>query len=363
MNKNILIIGSTGKLGTSLLKYCYSNQLKISCITCFTNKTKLHNQKKRNSINNYFSLNDTYDESLFIRYLIKSKFKIIYFLDYGYQSLKYLDIILKNNTNSYLAIANKELLIAGGRTLLKKINSTKNNLVPLDSEHFSLLRSNISNKNIKKVFITASGGPFYFDKRIDLNTVNIKQVLKHPKWKMGINNTIDSSNFINKILEIYELSIIFNINLDRIHFLISREAYVHSVVLFEDNTVVLNCFENNMLLTLIKPLTQIFDSKQLSIKSDKYLNNINLKIEEFSDDRFKVSKYMNKLIRLNHNQQIKFMILNNIAHKRYLDGNLNYNDIIDFIMKRVYLKDSDLNLNSIKNILSYAESIKLKYET
>lgn len=362
MNKNILVIGSTGQLGTSLLKYCHTNQLKISCITCFKNKTKLHNQKKRNKVINSFCLNDKYDASLFIKYLTKTKFKIIYFLDYGYQSLRYLDIILNNNKNCFMAIANKELLIAGGRTLLKKINSTKNNLVPLDSEHFSLLKSNISNKNIKKVFITASGGPFYFDKKIDLNSVNIKQVLKHPKWKMGVNNTIDSSNFINKILEIYELSIIFNINLDRIHFLVSREAYVHSVVLFEDNTVVFNCFENIMLLTLIKPLTQIFDSKQLNIKSDKYLNNINFKIEEFSDNRFKISKYMNKLIKLNHNQQIKFMILNNIAHKRYLEGNLNYNDIIDFIMKKIYLIDLDLSLNSIKNILIYADSIKSKYE-
>ena len=362
MNKNILIIGSTGKLGSSLLKYCYTNNLKISCITCFKNKNKLLNQKNKNLIDKYFCLGDKLDQLLFIKYLNKTKFKIVYFLDYGYQSLKYLELILINNKYCSLAIANKELLIAGGQTLTKKIFLTKNNLIPLDSEHFSLLRSNISNNNIKKVFITASGGPFYFNKKIELNNVGIKQVLKHPKWKMGINNTIDSSNFINKILEIYELSTIFNITLDRISFLVSKEAYVHSVVLYLDNTVVVNCFENNMLLTLIKPLTKIFQSNQLVIKSDKFLNNINLKIEKFSDNRFKISKYINKLMKLNHHQQIKFMILNNIAHKKYLDGNLNYNDIIDFIMKNLYLNDLNLKLNSFKNILIYAESIKSKYE-
>ena len=143
MNKNILIIGSTGKLGSSLLKYCYTNDLKISCITCYKNKNKLLNQKNKNLIGKYFCLGEKLDQLLFIKYLNKKKFKIVYFLDYGYQSLKYLELILINNKDCSLAIANKELLIAGGQTLTKKIISTKNNLIPLDSEHFYLLRANI----------------------------------------------------------------------------------------------------------------------------------------------------------------------------------------------------------------------------
>ena len=84
--------------------------------------------------------------------------------------------------------------------------------------------------NIKKIYITASGGPFYFNKKINLNKVKFKKVLSHPKWKMGKNNLIDSSNFINKILEIYELSYIYNIDLNKIDFLISKEAYIHSII-------------------------------------------------------------------------------------------------------------------------------------
>lgn len=361
MSNKILIIGSTGKLGSSLLKYCYKNNINISSITCFNNISKLIKQKKMNSVKNSFCLSNDYDQLSFIDYLKSKKFKIVYFLDYGFYSLKYLDIILNNNKNCSIAIANKELLIVGGKILINKINSTKNKLFPLDSEHFSLLNSNISNDNVKQIFITASGGPFYFNKRFNLKKVKLKQVLKHPKWKMGINNTIDSSNFINKILEIFELSLIFDIEIDRINFLVSREAYVHSVVLYKDNTVNINCFENNMLLTLIKPLTEIFGSKQLDINSSKFLNNTNLKIEEFSDSRFKISKFIKLLKKLNHQQQIKFIILNNIAHKKYLDGNLEYNDIIDFIMKNIALNDQCLDLNSVKNILTNAESIKSKY--
>ena len=71
-----------------------------------------------------------------------------------------------------------------------------------------MINSNNINKEIDKVYITASGGPFYFKKKLNLNKVSLKQVLKHPKWDMGKNNSIDSSNFINKMLEIIELSII-----------------------------------------------------------------------------------------------------------------------------------------------------------
>ena len=127
------------------------------------------------------------------------------------------------------------MIIAGGKLLINKINKSGNKLVPLDSEHFSMINSNINNNDIDKVYITASGGPFYFKKNINLNKVNLNKLLNHPKWNMGINNSIDSSNFINKILEIFELSIIFNIDINKIDFLVSKNAYVHSIIIYKDN--------------------------------------------------------------------------------------------------------------------------------
>ena len=81
---------------------------------------------------------------------------------------------------------------------------------------------------------------------IILNKVSFNQVISHPKWKMGINNSIDSSNFINKLLEIFELSILYNIDIKKINFLVSREAYVHSLIIYNDSTISLNCFENDI---------------------------------------------------------------------------------------------------------------------
>ena len=181
-------------------------------------------------------------------FLKNSQFKLVYFLDYGSYSLTYLDILIKNNKNSIFAIANKEMIIAGGPILKKIMNSPKYKFIPLDSEHYSMINHNFNESNVIKVFITASGGPFYFKKKIDLRNVSLKEVLKHPKWKMGINNTIDSSNFINKFLEIFELSTIFNISLDKIDFLISKEAFVHSLIIYKDNNISINCFKNDMLI-------------------------------------------------------------------------------------------------------------------
>ncbi len=161
----ILIIGSTGKLGTSLLKFCFKKNINVFSITGYKNKKKLETQKKHYNIKNSFLLSSKSENANFKRFLNTNTIDIIYFLDYGYESISYADIYLNNNKNSVIAIANKEMIIAGGSLLINKISRSKNNLIPLDSEHFSLSNLNIKNENIKNIYITASGGPFYFNKK------------------------------------------------------------------------------------------------------------------------------------------------------------------------------------------------------
>ncbi len=172
---------------------------------------------------------------------------------------------------------------------------------------------------------------------------------------MGINNSIDSSNFINKILEIYELSIIYNINLNKIDFLISSEAYVHSIVINNDNVININCFNNDMLITLIKPLEKYYPNLYTTNKKF-FLENDKLKLEKFKDDRFKISKYLNYLNKLSHSEQVSFMILNNIAQKKYLNSKMKYNNIIDFIMhnlKKNKFKSDFISFNDTINYIYY----------
>ena len=360
MKIKIMIIGSTGKLGSKLLNYTAKNSIMIHGICCYKNSKKLSNQEKKYSIKNSFVLSKKEDLNNFYK-ILEKKIHIIYFLDYGCSSLKYLIHFLKFNQNSIIAVANKELIIAGGSMLQDKIKKTKNNFIPLDSEHFSLLNSK-TNKNVNKIYITASGGPFYFKKNINLSNVNTDKVLSHPKWIMGNNNLIDSSNFINKILEIYELSTIFNIPLNKIDFLISKEAYIHSIVHFKDNTLSMNCYVNDMMITLVKPLS-FYYKLSISKIDQNYFNIDNLKIEKPNDKRFFVFKYKNKLLNLSHADQIKLMIINNSAHKLYLSNKLKYNNIIKYIMSELKSNSEKVNLNTFGKILKFISLLNIKYNT
>lgn len=253
------------------------------------------------------------------------------------------------------------MIITGGNLLIDKIAKTNNKLIPLDSEHFSMLNLNLDNKNIKKIFITASGGPFYFNKKTNLDKVNLKNVLSHPKWNMGVNNSIDSSNFVNKILEIYELSIIYKISLNKIDFLVSSEAFVHSVIINKDNVININCFDNNMLITLVKPLYKFYPNLSLPHKNN-YFNYHNLKLEKFYDKRFKINKYLNTLKKLSHSEQISFMILNNIAQKKYLSSEIKYNYIIEFIMLNLKKIKFKSKFKSFNDIINFINSIRYQHD-
>ena len=361
MTPRILIIGSTGKLGIKLLNFCNKNKIDILCITGFKNSKLLNVQSKKYNIKNIYKLSDPDEVSKFKYFLHTNKIDIIYFLDYGYKSLIFADIFLRKNSNSQIAIANKEMIIAGGDSLINKILKTNNKLIPLDSEHFSLTNLNLIDKNISKVYITASGGPFYFKKNINLNKVNLRSVLSHPKWKMGINNSIDSSNFVNKMLEIYELSIIFKIDLQKIDFLVSQEAYIHSVIINNNNIVSINCFDNDMLITLVNPLIKFYPSIKI-INKKSYLNNKMLKLVKFNDNRFEISKYFKTLKNLSPQKQIIFMILNNIAQKKYLSKEIRYNEIIQFIMSNLKNNNKPVKFKSLNDRIKFINSIELYYD-
>ena len=361
MNK-ILILGATGKLGGKLLNFCHKNNISITSITCFKNKKKLFKYTNKYQIKNYFTLSDYFDEKKFVNHINKHKFNLIYFLDYSSNSLKYFELICKNNKFSKICIANKEMIVAGGPIMMNLSKKSNNYILPLDSEHFSLTKSIFNTKNIVKIFITASGGPFYFKKKINIKNVKLKDVLKHPKWKMGINNSIDSSNFINKVLEIFELSSIFDIDLKKISFLISKSAYIHSVIYYKNSIISFNAFDNNMLIPLISPLNDEYKIKKINSNFNKIFEIDNFDLEKFNDDRFPVIKNLRYLKNLGHSGRLNFMLFNNLAQISYLNKHLEYSEIPTFIIKKLKKEKNNIEFKNIKEILNYIKNFYEKYE-
>ena len=369
LKNNIVILGSTGVLGTKLVNFLHKNKLKISIISCFSNYKKLHNQKTKTKTKlaivldtNILNFNNdlNYGDELLLNFIKTTPINIFYVLNTGFESLKYIELIIKFQKNCTIAIANKEILVAGGKLLIDSIVNSKNFILPLDSEHFSLFnllpdRKNI-NKYISKVYLTASGGPFYFDKNFNINTVTLKSATKHPIWKMGFKNSIDSSNLVNKILECFELSSLYNIPLSNIGITISPKAFAHSVVFYADHRISINCFENNMMI----PLTSPFSSEIYYKKPKDDINIINcsdLNFIKFNNKNFQIHKHLKKIFNFSQTEQILFMMLNAESVNRFIANKITYSQIIPFIFNNIKNLPNKNKFKNLYEIINYTNMV------
>lgn len=144
------------------------------------------------------------------------------------------------DTGKDLALANKESLVTAGELVMAHARQSGVSVTPVDSEHSAIaqcLRSGESGE-IKRLIITASGGPFFGKKRDELKNITREQALAHPTWKMGAKITIDSSTLMNKGFEVIEASHLFNVPGDMIDVIVHRESIVHSMVEYRDNSVI-----------------------------------------------------------------------------------------------------------------------------
>ncbi len=137
-----------------------------------------------------------------------------------------------------IALANKETLVCAGHIIMPLAKDMGINIYPVDSEHSAIFQCLDKNNTIKKILLTASGGPFRGFSKEELQKVTLEDALKHPNWSMGKKITIDSATMINKGLEIIEASHLFDVNIDDIEVVIQKESIIHSMVEFKDNGII-----------------------------------------------------------------------------------------------------------------------------
>lgn len=138
-----------------------------------------------------------------------------------------------------LALANKESMVIGGELVLKALSHNRGRIVPVDSEHSAIYQclQGERSKNVRKIILTGSGGPFRGKKLSELENVTIEQALAHPRWQMGKKITIDSATLMNKGLEIIEARYLFEVNYDQIEVVIHPQSIIHSLVEFKDGSI------------------------------------------------------------------------------------------------------------------------------
>ena len=139
-----------------------------------------------------------------------------------------------------IALANKETLVTAGHIIMPLAKEHDVRILPVDSEHSAIFQSlnGENHRQIDKLLITASGGPFRGKKRTDLEKVKVEDALKHPNWAMGQKITIDSATLVNKGLEVMEAKWLFHVDLDQIEVVVQPQSVIHSMVQFVDGAVI-----------------------------------------------------------------------------------------------------------------------------
>jgi len=214
---------------------------------------------------------------------------------------------------------------------------------------------------INKVTLTASGGPFFKRNFKSLKNIKFNQAIKHPKWKMGYKNSIDSATLVNKCLELTEAHYLFDIPFNKMKILIHPEAQVHSIVEFDNYVTQLNAFKNDMSIPI---LNFLFLAKH---KYNKQNNNYfikdfnNLNFEKVKDEIFPIYKFFNQIDKNRPENLIKFNIGNEFAVNLYKNGIIKYTDIYKIIKKVTYLNLYS-SVNTIKDIINYHEEVESKLQ-
>lgn len=256
MIKNISVLGSTGSIGTQTLDVVDKLHLNVTALTANSNVKLMEEQirKYKPQIAVLFdeskakelklAVNDTDTKVLggmdgLISAATEKSSELVLNSVVGMVGL--LPTIAAANAKKDIALANKETLVAGGHLVTDAVKENNVRLLPVDSEHsaiFQCLQGKPNNKALKKLILTASGGPFFGKTKEELKNVTVEQALNHPNWSMGAKITIDSATMMNKGLEIIEASRLFDVEGDRIDVVVHRESIIHSLVEYDDNSVI-----------------------------------------------------------------------------------------------------------------------------
>jgi len=271
MKKKIIILGSTGSIGTTLIDIIKKNQNKfiVELLTANKNSRLLIKQAKLLKVKNIIIT----DKNEFKKVLSENKNKKLKIfnnfnylnkiinsrVDYTMSSISGLSglkptLKLIKHTKT-IAIANKESIICGWNLINNKLKKYKTSFIPVDSEHFSIwyaLKNNLD--KVEKIYLTASGGPFNKMPIKKFKDINVKQALKHPNWKMGKKISIDSATMMNKVFEIIEAKNIFNVSYKQLSILIHPKSYIHAIVKFNNGMTKIIAHETSMKIPILNSL-------------------------------------------------------------------------------------------------------------
>ena len=345
--KKIAIFGSTGSIGASTLQVIRENPMDFCAVTLVAGKNieKLISQIEEFSPENvYISSEENaariaerfpgirvyFGESGMEEISKRTDFDIAVSALVGVAGLSPTYNMIKNGKT--VALANKEVLVAGGELVMKTAKENGAVLLTVDSEHSAImqcLRGEEENP-IDKILLTASGGPF-FDKEIT-DDITAKEALAHPTWSMGPKVTIDSSTMMNKGFEIIEAKWLFGVDASKIEVVVHRKSLVHSMVQFKDGTIMANIGPKSMQIPISYALSYPKRLKNNIEKLDLF-DIYDLKFEKPDLEKFPCLRLAYKALEKGHSAQVVLNAANEVLVSMFLEGRVKYTDIPKVIEK------------------------------
>ena len=381
MKKKISILGSTGSIGKTLLDIIRKDHknFEIILLTADTNYKLLYKQAIKYNVKNLIITNtnkynllkkinkkkdlNIYNDFKNLKKIFKSKADYTMSSIIGINGLEPTLNIIKYSKK--IAIANKESIICGWNLINKELKKNKTQFIPVDSEHFSLWfgLQNLKIKNIEKMYLTASGGPFNNISLKKFKSIKINQALKHPNWKMGKKISIDSATMINKVYEVIEARNIFNINYKKIEILIHPKSYVHAILKFDSGLTKIIAHDTTMRIPIFNSLylnnDKKLNSNTININS---LNNLNFKIIE--SKRFPMVKLLNLLPLKQSLFETVIVSANDTLVELFLNNKIKFIDIqkklFKIINKKKFLKFKSKYPKNIQDIVELNNYVRLK---
>lgn len=254
--KGIALLGSTGSIGTQSLDVCRMHGYWVVCLTA-NRRVDLMETQIREFRPDLVSMMDPVAADDLRTRVADTSTKVMSGMDGLIECATYsgADTVLNAvvgmvglqptlaaiQAKKTLALANKETLVAGGHLVTNTAKACGVDILPVDSEHsaiFQCLQGSPEKGAVKKLILTASGGPFFGKTLAELENVTAADALKHPNWDMGAKITIDSATMMNKGLEFIEAKWLFDMPIDAIDIVVHRESVVHSAIAYQDNSVI-----------------------------------------------------------------------------------------------------------------------------
>ena len=364
---NILLLGATGSIGKSVLSVIEQNKSSLNLFGIALNKNTLESNKIIHSFSPAFVYIENKDAFEKQKKIDKTTFlngdselkdlinhedvDVIVCAISGFAGLKATH--LAASSGKRILLANKESIVSGGDLILPIAKENKSEIIPIDSEHnaiFQCLSGERTTDDVKKIIITASGGPFLNKKLSDLRDVTKKDALNHPNWKMGSKVSIDSATLVNKCLELIEAKYLFDLDEKYFELVVHPQSIVHSIVTYIDGSSICQLSMPDMRVPIAHALS---NKSRLPIDFNSIdFSSLSLTFQEFPKDREKIQEIARIVCNKGGHLGTIFNAANEVAVESFLKEEISFEKIYEVIYRTFDDNEvsKDISIESINEV-------------